>query len=65
MKSRENGKFLSVSSIQKEFGIKSALVYHWIRYRKFPIIKIDKKVLIPRADFEAFLDSHFIPGVER
>jgi hypothetical protein len=64
MQNKENGKLLSVSTIYKEFGIKPALVYHWIRYRKFPVIKIDKKVLIPRADFEAFLNSHFIPGGE-
>lgn len=60
--SRERSKLLSVSTVSKEFGVKPALVYHWIRYRKFPIIKVDKKVLIPRQDFEAFLESHLIPG---
>lgn len=62
MQNRENGKLLSVSTLSKEFGIKRGLIYHWVRYRKFPIFKVDKKVLIPRADFEAFLQSHFIPG---
>lgn len=59
MKNGENSKLLSVSNLSKEFGIKPGLIYHWIRYRKISIIKIDKKVLIPRAEFEDFLSSHF------
>lgn len=62
MQDKEKARFLYVSGIYKEFGIKPALVYFWIRYHKFPILKIDKKILIPRSDFEAFLESHFIPG---
>lgn len=65
MQTKANGKLLSVSTIEEEYGIRASLVYHWIRYRKFSVIKIDKKVLIPRAEFDDFLNCHFIPGGDK
>lgn len=62
MDRKNNKKLLNVSDIFDEFGIKPALVYHWVRCKKFPIIKIGKKILIKRAEFDSFLNSHFVPG---
>lgn len=62
MKSTENKKLLTVSEIFREYGVKPALVYHWVRFRKFRIIKVGKKVLIQKCDFEEFLDAHSVPG---
>ena len=62
MKSRNDKKLLTVSEIFQVYGIKPALVYHWIRFRKFQIFKVGKKVLILRTEFEAFLNAHIVPG---
>jgi len=62
MKSIINKKLLTVSDIYQEYGIKPALIYHWIRYKKFRILKINKKILIQKCDFDEFLYAHSIPG---
>lgn len=62
MERKNNKKLLNVSDIFDEYGIKPALVYHWIRFRKFQIFKVGKKVLILRTEFEAFLNAHIVPG---
>lgn len=62
MKSIKDKRLLTVSDIFQEYGIQSSLIYHWIRFRKFRILKIGKKILIARADFEEFLSAHSIPG---
>ncbi len=62
MKSRNDKKLLTVTEIFREYGIKPPLTYHWTRNRKFRILKIGKKILIARADFEDFLKAHSVPG---
>ncbi len=62
MNRTKDKKMLTVSDIFDEYGIKPALVYHWVRFRKFQILKINKKILIQKCDFEEFLEAHAVPG---
>lgn len=60
MHNRDKGRLLTASKAAIDFGIKPSSFYHWFRYRKFPIIKLDKKVLFWESDFIKFLDSNLV-----
>ncbi len=60
MHNRDRGRLLTASKAAIDYGIKTSSFYHWFRYRKFPIIKLDKKVLFWERDFIEFLESNLI-----
>ncbi|MFI5324056.1 MAG: helix-turn-helix domain-containing protein [Thermodesulfobacteriota bacterium] len=51
-------KLLTVKTASEKFGLEPSLIYHWIRYKKFPHIKAGKKVLFWEPDFLEFLEQH-------
>lgn len=61
-KRESNSKLLSVKTACEYYGLEPSLLYHWIRQRKFPIYKLDKKVLFEKSDFEFFLQYNRIPA---
>lgn len=53
-----HGKLLTVKKACEIYGLDPTLIYHWIRYRKFDLFKLDKKVLFLESDFLDFLEQH-------
>ncbi len=49
---------LSPKGICLFYDISKWTIYRWIWERKFPIVKLGRKVLIPVAEFEEFLNMH-------
>ncbi len=59
MKSNMNqNRLLTVKSACEIYGIEGSILYHWIRYKKFPYYKPNKKILFRQSDFEKFLDDN-------
>lgn len=61
MHNRDRGRLLTASKAAIDYGIKTSSFYHWYRYKKFKIIKLDKKVLFWESDFLQFLDENTVP----
>ena len=51
---------LTVQKAADKYGLSNSLFYHWIRYKKFPYLKIDKKILFWETDFISFLENHYV-----
>jgi len=64
MHNRDRGRLLTASKAATDYGIKTSSFYHWFRYKKFKIIKLDKKILFWENDFLQFLDENTITNEE-
>ena len=47
--------FLSVKEAQKAFGISCAKMYELTRQKDFPVVRIDRRVLIPVTQLETWI----------
>jgi predicted DNA-binding transcriptional regulator AlpA len=59
-----NGRLLTVKKACEIYGLDPTLIYHWIRYKKFDLFKLDKKVLFLESDFLNFLEQHKVKKSE-
>ena len=51
-------KMLTVKDIQNELGLGKNSVYKLVNLTGFPKVKIGKKILIPKDEFEKFMKQH-------
>lgn len=49
---------MSVKDVQTELGLSKNSTYKLVNLTGFPKIKIGKKILIPRDEFEKFIKQH-------
>ena len=53
---------LTMAELEGRTGIDKATWRHWIRIGLIPSIKLGKRVLVSRADFEKFIDENRRPA---
>ena len=53
---------LTVAELEGRTGIDRATWRHWIRNGLIPSIKLGKRVLVSRTDFEKFIDENRRPA---
>ncbi len=58
MESKTKERLLTVRKLCQERDLNPSTVWWWVRERKFPIIRVGKKVLIPEHSFERFIRTH-------
>ena len=63
-KSISESSLLTVKKAAIKYGLDRSLLYHWIRYKKFPYFKIEKKILFWESDFITFIESHYINTIQ-
>lgn len=51
-------KIMSVKDVQTELGLSKNSTYKLVNLTGFPKVKIGKKILIPRDEFEKFIKQH-------
>lgn len=49
---------MSVKDVQNELGLSKNSTYKLVNLTGFPKVKIGKKILIPRDEFEKFIKQH-------
>lgn len=49
---------MSVKDIQVELGLSKNSAYKLVNLTGFPKVKIGKKILVPRDEFEKFIKQH-------
>jgi excisionase family DNA binding protein len=49
---------MSVKDVQTELGLSKNSTYKLVNLTGFPKVKIGKKILIPRDEFEKFIKQH-------
>ena len=53
---------LTMAELEGRTGIDRATWRHWIRIGLIPSIKLGKRVLVSRTDFEQFIDENRRPA---
>ncbi len=53
---------LTVAELEGRTGIDKATWRHWLRIGLMPSIKLGKRVLVSRTDFEKFIDENRRPA---
>jgi len=64
MKKPSKERLLTIKELSTERGLNPSLVYWWVRERKFEVVRVGKKVLIPEKAFDAFIEFHREGGGE-
>ena len=51
------GQVMSIDEVAKELGISRALTYDAARKGEIPVLRVGRRLLVPRSAFEKFLAS--------
>ena len=51
-------RLLTVKKLSEERGINPSTIWWWVRERKFPVVRVGRKVLIPEHAFDNFIKIH-------
>ncbi len=62
MNAKASPRHLSIEAAADEIGVSPWTLRSWVRARRIGCVRAGRRVLIPVAEVEAFLDRHRIPA---
>jgi excisionase family DNA binding protein len=56
-------RMLSISQVAKELNVKRVTVYKWRHMRKFAVVHLGRRVLVPQTEIDRLIKENITPRV--
>lgn len=56
---KDNMQFYTVDDLERILRVSGTTIYRWIRLKKLPALRIQKKFLFPKKEFEKWLSGQY------